>query len=117
PMNAVLAPPAERRATTRVAHEQPCKLWRPADDRFVAGTTSNLSGGGAMVTLNQCVPIVAGERVRIGMGLRRTDGFLKVDEMVEAEVVRSVSFDGRTTVALQYRRRDSDRGDGLRLAA
>ncbi len=70
-----------------------------------------------MVTLNQCVPIVAGERVRIGMGVRRTDGFLKVDEMVEAEVVRAVSFDGRTTVALEYRRRDSDRGDGLRLAA
>ncbi len=108
---------SERRSSPRVQHEQPCKVWRPSDDRFVAGTTCNLSTGGAMVTLNQCVPIAAGERVRVGMGVRRTDSFLKIDEMVEAEVVRSVSFDGRTTLSLQYRRGDSVGEDGLRLAA
>jgi hypothetical protein len=98
-------------------HEQPCKLYRPSDDRFVAGTTCDLSDGGVMVRLNQHLPIVPGETVRVGMGPRRSDGFLQVRDMIEADVLRSVSFDGHTTLALRYRRSEPLRGDGLRLAA
>jgi hypothetical protein len=109
-----LSPPktatAERRRAARIPHEQPCKVYQPRQRRFVAGTTRNLSMGGAMIELNQQIPLLPGERVQVGLGVRRTDGFLKLDEMVEAEVLRAVTFDGRTTIALQYRGREDDAG-------
>jgi hypothetical protein len=108
-----LAPTAatpDRRRETRIPHEQPCKIYQPRDRRFVAGSTCNLSPGGAMVRLNQQLAMLPGETVRVGLGVRRTDSFLKLEEMVEAEVLRAVSFDGCTTIALQYRAREDDAG-------
>jgi hypothetical protein len=116
-MSTLLGQPADRRTSTRVPHEQPCKVYCPREDRFVAGTTCNLSRGGAMLRLEQCMPVVPGERLRVGMGARRHDALLKVEEMVEAQVLRAVSYDGRTTIAVEYQAGDSLRRDGLRLAA
>lgn len=118
PRSARPIPPApDRRRESRIPHEQPCKIFQPRQRRFVAGTTCNLSGGGAMIRLNQQLPLLPGERVRVGLGLRRTDGFLKVEEMVEAEVLRAVSFDGCTTIALQYRGREDGAGRVAPMAA
>lgn len=94
--------PSERRKHARVNVEQPIKLRCELTGRYLAGSTTDLSGGGTMVALHRASMLVPGQRVSIGMARNASDALIRSDEMVPATVVRCLGMGTDQRVALQF---------------
>ena len=92
----------ERRAHERIWLARPCKVYDPALRRYLAGTTCNLSASGAFFQVNRKIDHHPGDRLYLGIALKRRQGILPAAEMHEVEVVWSrQATDGRTGLAVR----------------
>ena len=62
----------ERRTHERVNLQRPCKLYLPSVGKYVSGSTWNVSPGGALLQLNLRAGICAGDRLYVGIALKRS---------------------------------------------
>lgn len=93
----------DRRRHPRVAVEQPCKVCDQATGRYFAGTTRDLSTHGLLIELPRVTNHKPGDRVHVGVAMKRRQGLLMAKEMVEAEVVRAMATaDDRTMLAVKF---------------
>src|SRR5690554_3451248 len=67
-------PEWERRDTNRLEIIRPCKVYVPRMEKYLAGTTWNISEGGALLQLNRPVVLERGQRVFVGIAAKRRDG-------------------------------------------
>ena len=94
----------ERRAHDRLSLTRPCKLYLPVSGRYVTGSTGNFSSGGALIHLDRLSPLGPGDRLFVGIAVKRCQAVLAANEMVEAEVVRSVrTMEEQTIMAVRFR--------------
>ncbi len=108
----------ERRIHERVKLERPCKLFLPSVAKYVAGSTWNLSAGGVLLGLVLPAGISAGDRLYVGIALKRRQAVLAAGEMVEAEVVRVDRATGdRVAVAARFANEAAGEASLLRHAA
>jgi hypothetical protein len=93
----------ERRRHERVALQRPCKLYFPSVGRYVSGSTWNLSAGGVRLKLDLPAGVCAGDRLYVGIALKRHQAVLAAGEMLEAEVVRvDRTADDHVAVAARF---------------
>ncbi|MHC4769566.1 MAG: PilZ domain-containing protein [Planctomycetota bacterium] len=78
----------ERRTHARVKLQRPCKLYLPHVGKYVAGSTWNLSADGVLLQLGLPAGIAPGDRLYVGIALKRRQAVLTAGEMLEAEVIR-----------------------------
>ena len=98
-------PEWERRESERLEICRPCKVYVPRMEKYFHGTTWNLSTGGAMIQLSRPLMLERGQRVYVGIASKRRDGLLKADEMIAADVLRSLKTPSdATAVALRFDR-------------
>ncbi|MBC22798.1 MAG: hypothetical protein CMJ32_02620 [Phycisphaerae bacterium] len=108
----------DRRVHDRIDINRPTKVHHKRLDRYVAGTTSNLSAGGACIEIETQVPFEPGTRIHVGVAMKRRDSLLFADEMIPATVLRSLSCEGRTNIAIRFDSvLESMTGPQLQLAA
>jgi c-di-GMP-binding flagellar brake protein YcgR len=95
--------PIERREHERVSIARPCKLYDPRSGKYVPGTTANLSCGGAMIRSDRPLHLAAGDRLYVGIALKRSDSMLRRHDMSDSVVVRSLhTTDGHTALAVRF---------------
>ena len=100
----------DRRGQTRMSTVRPCKLFVPQTGKYVPATTCDLSAGGALVTVDRPLPLLPGERLFLGVAVRRRQGLLLSRDMNEAVVTRSLrAAGGPTTLAVRFVRSDAIR--------
>jgi hypothetical protein len=93
----------ERRTHERVSLQRPCKLYLPSVGKYVSGSTWNVSPGGVLLQLNLPAGISAGDRLYVGIALKRRQPVLVAGEMLRAEVVRvEQTPDDRVAVAARF---------------
>jgi hypothetical protein len=93
----------ERRTHERVNVERPCKLYLPRVGKYASGSTWNLSAGGVLLQLDLPVGISPGDRLYVGIALKRRQAVLAAGDMIEAEVLRvQQTTDDRVAVAARF---------------
>lgn len=93
----------ERRTHERVNLHRPCKLYLPGVGKYVSGSTWNVSPGGVLLQLDLRAGISAGDRLYVGIALKRRQAVLAAGEMLRAEVVRvEQTPDDHVTVAARF---------------
>jgi hypothetical protein len=108
----------QRRAHERVSLDRPCKLYLPSVRRYVSGSTRNVSAGGVQLKLDLPAGIWAGDRLYVGIALKRRQAVLVAGEMLEAEVVRvEQTTDDHVAVAARFVGEVADEVSRLRRAA
>jgi len=98
----------ERRRHERVDTEIVCKVRCPVTGRYFGALTSDVSPGGAMITVQTPQAIVQGQTIEVAL---RTDGrpIVLRSEMAPAKVVRcSAVVDRHQVVAVRF---DSEQGN------
>ncbi len=108
----------ERRASERLDLARPCKMYVPRIGRYLAGLTWNVSSGGAMLQLDRPAPIEPGDRLFVGVALKRRQPIFCSSEMMEAGVVRVLPTDNDSiAVAIHFIDAKLDIEPDLRRAA
>ena len=93
----------ERRASERLNLARPCKTYVPRIGRYLAGSTWNVSSSGALLQLDRPAPIEPGDRLFIGVALKRRQTIFCSTEMLEASVVRVLPTDNDSiAVAIRF---------------
>ena len=68
--------PQERRDHERWNKARPCKLYLPATGSYVAGATTNVSAGGALLEINRSQTPEPGDRLFLGVALNQGQALL-----------------------------------------
>jgi c-di-GMP-binding flagellar brake protein YcgR len=94
----------DRRQFARVDVSKPCKVFRAATCRYTSAVTRDVSAGGVLLEIAASRPIVAGEK--LGVGVAWTGGVvLSEAAMVEGTVVRVEDVgEDRQAVAVRFAR-------------
>jgi hypothetical protein len=93
----------DRRRHPRVEVTQPCKICDPRSGRYIAGTTRDLSSHGLLIDLPRLIDLKPGDRLHVGVAMKRRQGLLLAKEMIEAKVVRAMpTIDDHTLLAVQF---------------
>jgi hypothetical protein len=93
----------ERRTHARVNLQRPCKLYLPHVGKYAAGSTWNLSTGGVLLQLGVPAGVAPGDRLYVGIALKRRQAVLAATEMIEAEVIRvDRATEDRVDVAARF---------------
>jgi hypothetical protein len=96
-------PIQERREHERAVVARPCKLYDPRSGKYVSGMTCNISSCGAMIRADRPMELREGDRLFVGIALRRSDSVLRRHEMAESVVLRALkSSDGCTALAVRF---------------
>lgn len=94
---------SDRRADPRIQIARPCKVFVPKIDRYLAGTTWNLSASGALLEINRSEHLRPGDHLYVGIALKRRQAILRASEMFSAQVVRSFQTTrDRTALAVRF---------------
>lgn len=94
---------SDRRADHRVNLARACKLYLPAAGRYYPGSTWNVSSGGVLLELDRRAHVRPGQRLFVGIALKRRQAVLTHNEMIAAEVVRVMGTpDDRTVLAARF---------------
>lgn len=103
-------PGRERRRDARLAITRPVKVQCVYTGRYYPAVTTNVSAGGAMLSLQHPSLLVAGQRLRLGVAWNNQQTLMPADAMVQATVIRShgagrlqdvaIAFDERQELAL-----------------
>ncbi len=80
----------ERRSGPREDMARPCKIFIRKIGRYLPGMTWNLSTGGVLIQ-TQRLPVQPGDRLCVGVSLKRRQAVLPAGEMLEGEIVRIFS--------------------------
>ena len=93
----------ERRCHERITVDRPCKVYHRTLRKYFAGSTTDLSDGGVLLTLHTPVYVQPGERLYMGIALKRRQPLLHAEEMRPVEVLRSaITPDGRRAIAVRF---------------
>ena len=93
----------ERRANERLNLARPCKTYVPRIGKYLAGSTWNVSSSGALLQLDRPAPIEPGDRLFVGVALKRRQPIFCSSEMMEASVVRVLPTDNDSiAVAIRF---------------
>ncbi len=93
----------ERRAHPRTDLARPCKLYDPTRYKYLPGTTWNLSASGAFLEVDRPIAARPGDRLYLGIALKRRQGILPASEMLEARVIRTLqATDNRSVLAVRF---------------
>jgi hypothetical protein len=93
----------EKRAATRQDIVRPCKVFDPRRGRYVSGITCNLSTDGALLLLDELVTLERGDRLYVGIAMKRRQALLLSNEMIESDVMRAAALEaGVTRVAVRF---------------
>lgn len=108
----------ERRACERLDLARPCKMYVPRLGRYLAGLTWNLASGGALLQLDRPAAIEPGDRLFIGIALKRRQPIFCSTEMMEAGVVRVLPTDNDSiALAVSFIETELDLESDMRQAA
>lgn len=92
----------ERRLSARQSVERPCKVFRRGTQKYVSAITQDVSATGALLEIRSLRPVVAGEKIDVGVAWSHSPILLE-DALMEARVVRVVALAGdRQSVAVQF---------------
>jgi len=93
----------ERRCHERIPASRPCKVYHRTLRKYFGGSTTNLSDGGVLLTLDVPVHVQPGDRLYLGVATTRRQPLLPADEMRPVAVIRSMlTPDRRRAVAVQF---------------
>lgn len=93
----------ERRRDPRIHVSHPVKIkCDQSAGHYIAGTTDNVSDGGAMLMLEHPRLLATGQKVQIGIAQGPRRGLLRSDDFVEATIVRSLGHGDTQHVAIRY---------------
>ena len=93
----------ERRRDPRICINQPVKVkCDQSAGHYIAGTTDNISDGGAMLMLEYPRLLTKGQKIQIGIASHPNRGLLTADDFVEATIVRSLGHGDTQHVAIRY---------------
>jgi c-di-GMP-binding flagellar brake protein YcgR len=81
----------DRRESPRIALSRPCKVFNPRSGKYASGSTCDISAGGMLLRLDRPLAVEAGDRLYVGIAQKRRQTLLKSAEMIEAEVVRTLT--------------------------
>ncbi len=108
----------ERRDDLRQPLHCPCKLYVPQSGRYLAGSTFNLSRGGALLQLDQPARLEPGDHLYLGIAMKRRQALLAADEMTGVKVLRVVpAGKGGFALAVQFLDQRLDTAVGFRRRA
>lgn len=115
----MISAPHDRRTEPRVSLARACKVYDPHTRKYIPATTCNVSPGGLLVRLHRSAEIECGARVFVGIPRRRRQSVLDAEELLEGEVVRTMSASGggETLLALSLAGRDETLPLRLAVAA
>lgn len=88
----------DRREAPRVSITRPCKIYRPRNQKYYAGMTSDLSSGGACIRISHPVECEVGEKIFLGIAQKRRQALLRSHEMMAAEIVRILPISNQETI-------------------
>ncbi len=95
----------ERRRDPRIPANHPVKLkCEQTAGKYIAGTTDNVSDGGAMLMLDHTQLLVTGQTVQIGIVSSPVKGMLLTEDFVDATIVRSLGHGQTQHIAVRYDR-------------
>ncbi len=95
--------PRERRAHPRAEVARPCKVYDARAGRYLAGSSLNLSEGGALLDVERGGGLERGDRVGVGFG-GPGHGVLSCRHMLGATVLRvGITAAGRRRVAVRFK--------------
>lgn len=95
----------ERRRDPRISTHRPVKVkCEQTVGKYIAGTTDNISDGGAMLMLDYPRLLTKGQKIQIGIAAYPTTGMLLAEEFIEATIVRSLGHGETQHVAVRYER-------------
>lgn len=93
----------ERREHDRINIARPCKVLEVTTGKYVLGATCNISPTGALIEVSRPMALRPGDRVYVGIAMKRRQVFLQSQDMIEAEVVRSATLGNQsTTLAIRF---------------
>lgn len=93
----------DRRTHPRLPLERPCKLHDPRTGKYLSGMTRDLSCGGLLIDVPRLTNLKDGDKVFVGVAIKRRQGLLLAKEMVEAIVTRTTStVDDHTALAVRF---------------
>ena len=108
----------ERRATERLNLARPCKTYVPRIGKYVAGSTWNVSSGGALIQLDRPALIEPGDRIFLGVALKRRQPIVCSTDMMESAVTRVLpTANDSISVAVRFIDTQLDIEPDLRQAA
>jgi len=108
----------DRRRHPRVPVEQPCKIHDPHTGKYIAGCTRDVSIGGALIEVPKLLALNAGETLHVGVALKRRQGLIRCNEMIQAAVTRIMhTVDDRTLLGLRFQQPAADEIRSPLLAA
>jgi hypothetical protein len=84
-------PEPERREHQRVDLACPCKVYDPGSCKYVPGLTWNVSKSGVMLEVARPMELRPGDRLFVGMAMKRRQALLLSREMLPCEVIRVVN--------------------------
>jgi c-di-GMP-binding flagellar brake protein YcgR len=95
----------ERRRDPRIPAEHPVKIkCDQSAGRYIAGTTHNVSDGGAMLKLEHPRLLTTGQKLQVGIVHNPARGMLLTEDFVEATIVRSLGHGDTQHIAIRYNR-------------
>lgn len=92
----------ERRRETRFPVIRPVKLRCVESGRFLAGKTSNVSAGGALLELDSAARVTPGQRLEVGIAWNAGQALLSASSLTAATVIRAQPLNRRQRVALRF---------------
>ena len=93
----------ERRIHARVSLTRPCKLYDPTLRKYLPGLTWNVSPSGAFLEVNRPLALRPGDHLFLGIAMKRRQGILTSNDMLEVEILRSMPATGdRTALAVRF---------------
>ncbi len=92
----------DRRRFERRTLVKPCKVVHEPSGRPVAGRTSNVSDGGALLCVDASRPMAAGDEVSVGVAWDDA-ALIRSDLLLPARVVRVMAVDRHTqAIAVRF---------------
>ncbi len=108
----------ERRTRDRLTLLRPCKVYVPRIGKYLHGSTWNLSSSGALLELDQPAPLEPGDRLFVGVAIKRRQALFASDDMMGAGILRVLPTDNDSiAVAIHFDHEELDLADQMRRAA
>ncbi len=99
----------DRRGHKRVEMARACKLFVAKTGKYLSGITWNLSAAGALLEVKWPADLQPGDRLFLGIALKRRQAVVLANEMLDARIVRSLWItDDREVLGVQFVKSSAD---------
>lgn len=108
----------DRREHSRTNLDRPCKIYDPRSEKYLLGSTQDVSDAGMMIRLPHATDVRPGDTLFVGVALRRRQVLLHAGQMLKTIVIRAMeTVDGHTALAVKFVDASVAAAAELRLAA